>query len=38
MKAVVQTRYGTPDVMRLEDVDTPSVGADEVPARVAPHP
>ena len=34
MKAVVQTRYGTPDVMRLTDVDTPSIGADEVLVRV----
>jgi NADPH:quinone reductase-like Zn-dependent oxidoreductase len=34
LKAVVQTRYGTPDVMRLEDVDTPSIGADEVLVRV----
>ena len=34
MKAVVQTEYGTPDVMRLEDVATPSIGADEVLVRV----
>jgi NADPH:quinone reductase-like Zn-dependent oxidoreductase len=34
MKAVVQTEYGTPDVMRLEDVDTPSIGEDEVLVRV----
>ena len=34
MKAVVQTRYGTPDVMRLQDVATPSIGAREVLVRV----
>ena len=34
MKAIVQTEYGTPDVMRLEDVDTPSFGAEEVLVRV----
>jgi NADPH:quinone reductase-like Zn-dependent oxidoreductase len=34
VKAVVQTEYGTPDVMRLEDVDTPAVREDEVLVRV----
>jgi NADPH:quinone reductase-like Zn-dependent oxidoreductase len=34
MKAVVQTEYGTPDVMRLEDVERPSVGDNEVLVRV----
>ena len=34
MKAVVQTKYGTPDVMRLEDVDTPSISENEVLVRV----
>jgi NADPH:quinone reductase-like Zn-dependent oxidoreductase len=34
MKAAVQTEYGTPDVMRLEDVDTPSIGENEVLVRV----
>jgi NADPH:quinone reductase-like Zn-dependent oxidoreductase len=31
---VIQTRYGTPDVMRLEDVDTPSISENEVLVRV----
>ena len=30
MKANVQDRYGSPDVLRLEDVDRPVVGDDEV--------
>jgi NADPH:quinone reductase-like Zn-dependent oxidoreductase len=34
MKAVVQTEYGTPDVMRLADVDTPSIRENEVLVRV----
>lgn len=34
MKAIVQTEYGTPDVMRLEEVDTPSIRDDEVLVRV----
>jgi NADPH:quinone reductase-like Zn-dependent oxidoreductase len=34
LKAVVQTKYGTPDVMRLEDVDTPSISENEVLVRV----
>jgi NADPH:quinone reductase-like Zn-dependent oxidoreductase len=34
MKAAVQTEYGTPDIMRLEDVDTPSVSENEVLVRV----
>ena len=34
MKAVVQTRYGTPQVMRLQDVATPAIGTDEVLVRV----
>jgi len=34
VKAVVQTEYGTPDVMRLEDVGTPSISEDEVLVRV----
>jgi NADPH:quinone reductase-like Zn-dependent oxidoreductase len=34
LKAVVQTEYGTPDVLRLEDVDTPSISENEVLVRV----
>lgn len=34
MKAIIQTRYGSPDVLRLEDVDTPTPGDDEVLVRV----
>jgi hypothetical protein len=30
LKAVVQTKYGTPDAMRLENIDTPSIGDNEV--------
>ena len=34
MKAVVRTRYGPPDVVRLEEVDNPTVGDDELLIRV----
>jgi NADPH:quinone reductase-like Zn-dependent oxidoreductase len=34
MKAIVQDRYGSPDVLQLSDVDTPVVGDDEVLVRV----
>jgi NADPH:quinone reductase-like Zn-dependent oxidoreductase len=34
MKAIVQTRYGSPDVLQLKDVDKPVVKADEVLVRV----
>jgi NADPH:quinone reductase-like Zn-dependent oxidoreductase len=34
MKAIIQTRYGSPDVLRLEDVDKPTPGDDEVLVRV----
>jgi len=34
MKAIVQTRYGSPDVLQLRDVDEPVVGDDEVLVRV----
>jgi NADPH:quinone reductase-like Zn-dependent oxidoreductase len=34
MKAVVQDRYGPPDVLELKDVAEPAVGADEVLVRV----
>jgi NADPH:quinone reductase-like Zn-dependent oxidoreductase len=30
MKAIVQDRYGGPDVLHLEDIDTPTVGNGEV--------
>jgi NADPH:quinone reductase-like Zn-dependent oxidoreductase len=30
MKAIVQTRYGSPDVLQLKDIDKPVVKADEV--------
>ncbi|MCY7288533.1 MAG: NAD(P)-dependent alcohol dehydrogenase, partial [Cryobacterium sp.] len=30
MKAVLQTRYGSPDVLRLADVPRPTIGDDEV--------
>jgi len=34
MKAIVQTRYGSPDVLQLRDADKPVVKADEVLVRV----
>jgi NADPH:quinone reductase-like Zn-dependent oxidoreductase len=34
MKAVVYTRYGSPDVLRLADVDTPTPRGDEVLVKV----
>ncbi|MGV9249432.1 NAD(P)-dependent alcohol dehydrogenase [Streptomyces sp. NPDC003710] len=34
MKAVIQDRYGSPDVLELRDVDTPAPAADEVLVRV----
>ena len=34
MKAIVQDRYGPPEVLRLEDIDRPAVGDDEVLLRV----
>jgi len=34
MKAIVQERYGSPDVLELRDVDKPAVGDDEVLVRV----
>jgi hypothetical protein len=33
-KAIVQTRYGSPDVLQLKDVDEPVVKDDEVLVRV----
>ena len=34
MKAIVQDRYGSPDVLRLEDIDTPVANDDQVLVRV----
>jgi NADPH:quinone reductase-like Zn-dependent oxidoreductase len=34
MKAIVQDRYGGPDVLRLRDVDTPRAGAHDLLVRV----
>src|SRR3954466_12568885 len=34
MKAMVQDRYGSPDVLRLEDIDTPVAHDDQVLVRV----
>jgi NADPH:quinone reductase-like Zn-dependent oxidoreductase len=34
MRAVVQHRYGGPDTLRLEDVDRPAFGSDQVLVRV----
>jgi NADPH:quinone reductase-like Zn-dependent oxidoreductase len=34
MKAIVQTRYGSPDVLEFRDVDEPAVGDDQVLVRV----
>ncbi len=34
MKAIVQDRYGAPDVLRLEDVERPVASDDEVLVRV----
>ena len=34
MKAIVQERFGPPDVLRLADIDVPEVGAGDVLVRV----
>jgi NADPH:quinone reductase-like Zn-dependent oxidoreductase len=34
MKAIVQDEYGSPDVLRLDDVDPPEIGNDDVLVRV----
>jgi NADPH:quinone reductase-like Zn-dependent oxidoreductase len=34
MKAIVQQRYGSPDVLRLAEVDPPGPAGDEVLVRV----
>jgi hypothetical protein len=30
MKAIVYTKYGSPDVLELRDIDRPEIGDDEV--------
>src|SRR5438128_9960032 len=34
MKAIVQDRYGSAEVLELRDIDKPGIGADEVLVRV----
>ena len=34
MKAIVQERFGPPDVLELADIDPPEIGADDVLVRV----
>ena len=34
MKAIIQDRYGPPDILELRDMDAPVVNADQVLARV----
>ena len=34
MKAIVQDRFGPPEVLRLADTDLPEVGADDVLVQV----
>src|SRR3954453_23418712 len=34
MKAIVQVKYGSPDVLQLKDIDKPAVKNDEVLVRV----
>ena len=34
MKAIVQERFGPPDVLQLADTDPPEAGADDVVVRV----
>ena len=34
MKAVVQERFGPPEVLRVADIDVPEIGADDVLIRV----
>ena len=34
MKAIVQHEYGSPDTLRLEDVDRPAAGPEDVLVRV----
>ena len=34
MKAIVQDRFGSPDVLQFADVDPPEIGSDDVLVRV----
>jgi NADPH:quinone reductase-like Zn-dependent oxidoreductase len=34
MKAIVQRKYGSPDLLTLEEIDEPTIGDDEVLVRV----
>ena len=34
MKAIVQSRYGSPDVLELRDIDVPVAGDDEMLVQV----
>ena len=34
MRAIVQTEYGTADVLRVAEIERPSIGADEVLVKV----
>jgi len=34
MKAMIYTRYGPPEVVRMQDVDVPAVKADEVLVKI----
>ena len=36
MKALLQDRFGPPEVLRLADIGLPEAGADEVLVRCAP--
>jgi hypothetical protein len=37
MKAIVQHGYGSPDVLRLEEIDAPDIGDEDVLSRLARH-
>jgi NADPH:quinone reductase-like Zn-dependent oxidoreductase len=34
MKAIVQDKYGSPEVLELRDIDKPEIGDDEVLVRI----
>ena len=38
MKAIVQEKYGSPDILELKDIDNPMFKDDEVLVRVTPLP